>query len=76
MYLSLRNSFLFVYCILHFFSSYILIYSYGQDQFQKQLLTILFLKIVVLENLANFTGKNLCWNLFLNNLHAKGLQLY
>ena len=30
----------------------------------------------VLKSFANFTGKYLCWSLFLKNLHAGGLQFY
>ena len=33
----------------------------------------MFFKTVVLKNLANFTGKHLCWNLFLIKLQASGL---
>ena len=31
-------------------------------------------KIGVLKNFANFTGKHLCWSLFLINLQAKALN--
>ena len=34
----------------------------------------MFFKIGVLKNIANFTGKRLCWSLFLINLQA--LRLY
>ena len=34
-----------------------------------------FFKIVLLKSFANFTGKYLCWSLFLKNLQAEGLQL-
>ena len=30
----------------------------------------------ILKSFANFTGKHLCWSLFLKNLQAEGLQLY
>ena len=33
-------------------------------------------KIGVLRSFANFTGKHLCWSLFLKNLQAEGLQLH
>ena len=36
----------------------------------------MFFKIGVLKSFANFTGKHLCWSLFLKNLQAEGLQLY
>ena len=36
----------------------------------------MFLKIGVLKNFAIFTGKHLCWGLFLLKLQAQGLQLY
>ena len=35
----------------------------------------IFLKIGILKSFANFTGKHLCWGLFLKNLQAEGLQL-
>ena len=31
----------------------------------------MFYKVGVLENFAKFTGKHLCWNLFLINVQAK-----
>ena len=34
----------------------------------------MFFKIGVLKSFANFTGKHLCWSLFLKNLQAEGLQ--
>ena len=33
-------------------------------------------KIGVLKSFTNFTGKHLCWSLFLKNLRAAGLQLH
>ena len=36
----------------------------------------MFLKIGVLKNFENFTGKNLCWSLFLIKFQAYGLQIY
>ena len=36
----------------------------------------LFCKKRYLQNFANFTGKHLCWSLFLIKLQALGLQLY
>ena len=36
----------------------------------------IFLKIGILESFANFTGKPLCWSLFLKNLQDEGLQLH
>ena len=36
----------------------------------------MFFKIGVLKSFANFTGKYLCWSLFLKNLQADGLKLY
>ena len=36
----------------------------------------MFFKISVLRNLANSTGKQLCWSLFLIKLQAWGLQLH
>ena len=36
----------------------------------------MFFKIGVLKSFVNFTGKRLCWNLFLKNLQAEGLQLH
>ena len=36
----------------------------------------IFLKIGFLKSFANFTGKHLCWSLFLKNLQAQGLQLH
>ena len=36
----------------------------------------MFFKIGVLKSFANFTGKHLCWSLFLKNLQAEGLQLH
>ena len=36
----------------------------------------IFLKIGFLKSFANFTGKHLCWSLFLKNLQAEGLQLH
>ena len=36
----------------------------------------IFLKIDFLKSFANFTGKHLCWSLFLKNLQAEGLQLH
>ena len=36
----------------------------------------MFFKIGVLKRFANFTGKHLCWSLFLKNLQAEGLQLH
>ena len=38
--------------------------------------TQMFFKVGVLKRFANFTGKHLCWSLFLKNLQAKGLQLH
>ena len=35
----------------------------------------MFFKIGALKSFTNFTGKHLCWRLFLKNLHAEGLQL-
>ena len=34
----------------------------------------MFFKIGALKSFVNFTGKHLCWSLFLKNLLAKGLQ--
>ena len=34
-----------------------------------------FFKISVLKSFTNFTGKHLCWSLFLKYLQAEGLQL-
>ena len=36
----------------------------------------MFFKIGVLTNLANFTGKHLCWSLFFNKVAGLELQLY
>ena len=36
----------------------------------------MFFKIGAQNSFANFTGKHLCWSLFLKNLQAEGLQLY
>ena len=36
----------------------------------------MFFKLGVLKSFANFTGSHLCWSLFLENLHAGGMQLY
>ena len=36
----------------------------------------MFLKIGVLKNFANFTGKHICWSLFFNKVAGLGLQLY
>ena len=36
----------------------------------------MFFKVSVLKSFANFTGKHLCWGLFLKNLQAEGLQLF
>ena len=36
----------------------------------------IFLKKGILKSFANFTGKHLCWSLFLKNLQAEGLQLH
>ena len=36
----------------------------------------IFFKISVPKNFANFTGKRLCWSVFLIHLQALGLQLY
>ena len=36
----------------------------------------IFLKIGILKSFTNFTGKHLCWSLFLKNLQAEGLQLH
>ena len=36
----------------------------------------IFLKIGILKSFANFTGKHLCWSLFLKNLQAEGLQFH
>ena len=36
----------------------------------------IFLKIGILKSFANFTGKQLCWSLFLKNSHTEGFQLY
>ena len=36
----------------------------------------IFFKIDVLKNFVIFTGKNLCWSLFLIKLNALGLKLY
>ena len=36
----------------------------------------MFFQIGVLRSLANFTGKHLCWSLFLKNLQVGGLQLH
>ena len=36
----------------------------------------LFIKIGVLKSFSNFTGKHLCWSLFLKSLQAEGLQIY
>ena len=35
----------------------------------------MFFKIGILRRFANFTGKRLCWSLFLKDLRAGGLQL-
>ena len=31
---------------------------------------------LIRKSFANFTGKHLCWSLFVKNLQAEGLQLY
>ena len=36
----------------------------------------MFFKISVLRSFTNFTGKHLCWSLFLKNMQAEGLQLH
>ena len=36
----------------------------------------MFFKIGAQNSFANFTGKHLCWSLFLKNLQAEALQLY
>ena len=36
----------------------------------------MFFKIGAQNSFANFTGKHLCWSLFLKNLQAESLQLY
>ena len=36
----------------------------------------MFFKIGVPKNLANFTGKPLCWSLFFNKVAGLGLQLH
>ena len=36
----------------------------------------MFFKIGVFKSFANFTGKHLCWSLFLKNVPAEGLQLH
>ena len=36
----------------------------------------MFFKVGAFKSFANFTGKHLCWSLFLKNLQAKGLQLH
>ena len=36
----------------------------------------MFFKIGVLKSFENFTGRHLCWSLFLKNLQTGGLQLY
>ena len=36
----------------------------------------MFFKIGALKSFANFTGKHLCWSLFLKNLQAEDLQLH
>ena len=36
----------------------------------------MFFKIGVLKSFANFTGKHLCWSLFLKNLKTEGLLLH
>ena len=47
------------------------LYAYRSSRFQ------MFFKIGLLKSFANFTGKHLCWSLFLKkNLQAQGLQLY
>ena len=46
-----------------------------QNSSRSSRLQILF-KIGVLKSFANFTGKHLCWSLFLKNLQAEGLQLH
>ena len=34
----------------------------------------IFLEIGILKSFVNFTGKHLCWSVFLKNLQAEGLQ--
>ena len=36
----------------------------------------IFLKIGIFKSFTNFTGKHLCWSLFLKNLQAEGLKLH
>ena len=36
----------------------------------------MFFKIGILKSFANFTGRHLCWRLFLKNLQTEGLQLH
>ena len=49
--------------------------SFFIEHLQKLSLADLF-KISVLRSLANFTGKHLCWSLFLKNLQVGDLQLH
>ena len=47
-----------------------------QRSFFKSSCSQIFFKIGIPKNFANFTGKPLCWSLFLINSQALGLQLY
>ena len=49
--------------------------TFLQNTFRSWRLQI-FLKVGILKSFANFTGKHLCWSLFLKNLQAEGLQLH
>ena len=56
-----------------------LLINFNFSQFREQIfrsshLQMLF-KIGALKSFPNFTGKHLCWSLFLKNLQAEGLQL-
>ena len=49
--------------------------NFSEESFEKQLVVRkMFFKIVVLKNFVIFTGKDLCWRLFL--LNKEGLQIY
>ena len=54
-------------CFIKFYSTSLAKYRSSRSQ--------MFFKIGALKSFANFTGKQLCWSPFLNNLQTKGLQL-
>ena len=62
-----------IWCVLFYKLKYVRRFTWDYDPFQKQPPKV-FYKKAVLKNFAIFTGKHLCWSLFLINLQDSRLK--